>query len=304
MMVKYLSYYDFLDTLDIVDRQYVKSFFENNFEQIEKKELHFSPCQHSIKNIDDFYQKVDLYISEPEQYDNGAFLFAQRFCYVNSSLPTEGVFYLPEKKRFYFQSADERLRFKVADSLSELLNRLGFSEMLGDANDDDDDILDPYQIEVLEDCYGAPLDKNVVNFYGEVYKNNAITVDMLFPDGKENEDVLYERGDYEISFPFKPLQEKRLGFPVEDWYVFARGTGEVYSNCAEDEGILIYNTKSGDVYRYEYLDPIISSLPWWNWRSLLGLKQLQINSMTKIADSFKEFLSKLESHGWKPINEL
>ena len=304
MAAKSLSYSDFLDTLNNDDREYVKSFFENNFEQIEKKELHFSPCQHSIKNIDDFYQKADLFISEPEQYDNGAFLFAQRFCYVNISLPTEGVFYLPEKKGFYFQSADERLRFKVADSLSELLNRLSLSETLDSSNDDDDDILDPDQLQVLEDCYGAPLDKSVVNFYREVCENNEITVDMLFPDDKINENILYERGDFEISFPFKPLQEKRLGFPVDDWYVFAHGTSEVYSNSAEDEGILIYNTKSGCVYRYEYLDPIISSLPWWHWRSLLGLKQLQIDSVIKIADSFKEFLSKLESHGWKPINEL
>ena len=40
-----LSYANFLETLSADDRQDVKSFFENNFEQIENNDLHFSPYQ-------------------------------------------------------------------------------------------------------------------------------------------------------------------------------------------------------------------------------------------------------------------
>ena len=295
-----LSYANFLETLSADDRQDVKSFFENNFERIENNDLHFSPYQNSIQNVNDFYAKIDLAFSNPEPYGN-AFMIAERLDDQNNP-PNEVLLYIPEKKGFYYQSPFAET-FKVADSFSELLNKLGLSEMTGGENlsENADEILDSDELQELENCYGKAIDQSAFNFYREVFDNDSVPVDRLFPDYKENENVVYERGDFNIRFPFKPLREDRLGFPVENCYIFGHGTGGL--ECGDDEGFLVYNANNGGIYRYEYLWPFKEKLPWWHWRSLLGFKRDDIFFVIKIAVSFNEFLTKLEQHGWKPIVE-
>ena len=153
MAANSLSYADFLETLSVYDRLNVKSFFENNFEQIENNDLHFSPYQNSIQNVNDFYGKIHLAFSNPEPYGN-AFMIAERLDDQNNP-PNEVLLYIPEKKGFYYQSPFVET-FKVADSFSGLLNKLGLSEMTGGDNlsENADDILDSDELKEIKNCYG------------------------------------------------------------------------------------------------------------------------------------------------------
>ena len=275
--------------------RYLLDFFARNSKEIEETNaLVFAPYQYSIQTREDFYAKANLSFELCPVERDSTWLLAEDFDRIEAEL------FLSKRDGHIFYKDIRSEPIEVAHSFSEMWTGLGQSVS---TEPDEDVSIDEETQTALKACFSREAMPVIEKIYERIHDEcGGDNVDCM--SESQADSLLYERGCFCLQFPFTKARDKRLQLPEEgDWWILGFSGGD--EDVSSDNGTLFLDAQSGQIFLCELL-------PDWFGKSFFQLmldellpsflrpKKPYTKTWELVADSFEEWITRLEQHGWKP----
>ena len=290
---------DLLKPVGLEHSWYLLEFFERNLEEITKTNtLNFAPYQYSIRTREDFRAKAYLgFDCCPVERDTN-----WRLAEDLDRFEAELFLSKADGRIFYKNLRSEPL--EVASSFVELWAALGQTVP---EEPDEDVSIDEETRAALKACFSREDFSVIEKIYARINDDRCGNCVDCLPEAPA--DVLvYERGAFYLEFPFTKPRDKRLALPEDgDWWeIGIRGGDE---DVSADDGILFLDARSGQIFLCELFPDwvkdagksLLQTLLEGLIPSFLRPKKPYLKTFERVANSFVEFITRLEQHGWKPL---